>query len=109
MQPFNPKARTCRACGTPVPSDAPSGHCPGCLIDHGFGPLPEDTTPPSPRNNRIGEYELIEQIGRGGMGVVYKARQMPLKRIVALKMLSTVAAASPGVAERLRLEAEAAG
>jgi ABC-type phosphate/phosphonate transport system substrate-binding protein len=92
-----------------VPSDAPSGHCPSCLLDLGFGPLPEDSTPPIARSTRVGEYELLEQIGRGGMGVVYKARQMTLNRLVALKMLSTVAAASPGVAERLRLEAEAAG
>ena len=78
-------------------------------MDLGFGPLPEDTKPPFTRGSRFSDYELIEQIGRGGMGVVYKARQIPLKRLVALKMLSPVAAASPGIAERLRLEAEAAG
>lgn len=109
MEPSDPKTRTCRNCGAPLPTDAPSGHCPGCLIDLGFGPLPEDTRLPFERCSRIGEYELIEQIGRGGMGVVYKARQMPLNRLVALKMLSPVAAASPRIAERLRLEAEAAG
>ena len=53
---------------------------------------------------RIANYEILEAIGRGGMGVVYKARHIPLNRIVALKM---VALHSPELLARFHLEAEA--
>jgi serine/threonine protein kinase len=92
-----------------VPRNAPFGHCPRCLIQLGFGPLPDEVPPPPLPTRFIGEYELLEQIGRGGMGVVYKARQVSLNRLVALKMLSPHGSAFPGLIERIRLEAEAAG
>ncbi len=63
----------------------------------------------SSQATEFGEYELIEQIGRGGMGVVYKARQVSRNRFVALKMLGPHASAFPGIAQRLRAEAEVAG
>ncbi|MCA9064286.1 MAG: serine/threonine protein kinase [Planctomycetaceae bacterium] len=67
-----------------------------------------DFPPVSPIGRQIGDYELLEELGRGGMGVVYRARHRKLHRTVALKMIPNAAFASPQDIARLRAEALAA-
>src|SRR5262245_2804884 len=62
--------------------------------------------PLSRAGRRVGEFELLEELGRGGMGVVYKAWQSGLNRVVALKMIPARALADPDAVNRFRREAE---
>jgi tRNA A-37 threonylcarbamoyl transferase component Bud32 len=105
----------CPQCGTPLPSGALAGLCPACLLKMGAA---ADTitdgkqppfTPPSIAELAplFPQLELLELIGKGGMGAVYKARQKQLDRIVALKILPPGIGDDPAFAERFAREAKA--
>jgi predicted Ser/Thr protein kinase len=109
----------CPSCGSPVIAGAPKGLCARCLLQRGMeahtagftgtGPTPPRWEPPtvSELSAQFPGVEVIELIGRGGMGAVYKARQTQLDRIVALKILPPDIGQDPAFAERFAREARA--
>ena len=120
--------KTCTRCGAAVAGDSPEGLCAQCLLDAALHV--ESVTPVDPDETvavasggsdpavalidiadaaevakRLPQFEIRQMLGRGGMGVVYQARQIQLDRIVALKILPPSDAASPDFVERFRREA----
>ncbi len=93
------KALVCPA-GHDIPLDAPMGLCPECLYGLALE-APQES-------KQFGEYELLEEIGRGGMGVVYKAQHLRTNRMEALKMILNGELASDEEVVRFHLEAQAA-
>src|SRR5437667_2446783 len=105
--------RVCAECGATVFADAPEGVCSVCMFKTGIASLDkEDDKAFDPTVARMlkdfGDYELLEEIGHGGQGIVYRARQKSLNRIVALKVIGLAHWATEAHVKRFRLEAEAA-
>jgi len=117
----------CKQCRQPLPENAPEGLCPACLAKVALGSEPAapggtisinplaGQAPPGTRvppdvaqlAPQFPQLEIIELLGMGGMGMVYKARQPRLDRFVALKILPVESAQHPSFAERFNREAKA--
>ena len=103
----------CPNCKASIPPDAPGGLCPACLLLGAAGPTQAApgalASAPSIDEVRSAfpELEILELVGHGGMGVIFKARQSRLDRMVALKILPPGLARQPGFAERFTREARA--
>lgn len=117
----------CKKCQQMIPPDAPNGMCPACLLRAAILPM-DAVSPPPDHSDRFYSpttpgskqfrpeaietlrplfpgFEFISLIGSGGMGAVYKVRQVKLDRIVALKIIRPDAASDPAFAERFNREA----
>ena len=118
-------APKCSRCGMELSPNAAQGLCPRCLIQMNLGPETEAPAEVGPGGTHVvnasseepfsvaevakhfPQLEILECLGRGGMGVVYKARQPRLDRLVALKILTRGKERDLHFAERFQREAQA--
>lgn len=97
----------CPDCGQELAPDSSPADCPTCLLGLALQLEPIAEADDHPRRI-LGNYELLNEVARGGMGVVFRARQLDLDRVVALKLLLAGEWASQEFVERFRIEAFAA-
>ncbi len=109
----------CPECQKPIPANAPAGLCPDCLLVQGIAGASNSaafavTTPQGgrivvPAAAAVAKYfpqlDMLELLGHGGMGAVYKARQTKLDRMVAVKIIRPETTGDPAFAERFMREA----
>src|SRR5471032_2624888 len=112
----NSSSKNCPQCGASLPENAPAGLCPNCLmalnlktetVFSGDSHAAQPPLPPEQIAPHFPQLEILECLGRGGMGVVYKARQKSLGRLVALKLLAPERVRDSRFAERFSHEAQA--